>query len=159
MEDGPMKKSKKVLEILEKALAEEHTAIAQYMAHHYLIDDAGYSKLAEMVKEEAVDEMKHAEHLAERIMFLGEVPPYKLHAPPQTKKAPIADLLKADLSLEEGAIDLYNQGIQICHAEGDAGSRLLLEKILLDEEKHKQDLQEKLDLIKLHGDAYWVSLL
>lgn len=154
-----MKTSKKVIEILEKALSEEHTAIAQYMAHHYQIDDAGYSKLADMVKEESVEEMKHAEKLAERLTFLGQTPPYKLHGVPHTKKAPIVDLLKADLALEEGAIDLYNHGIQVCLQEGDAGSRLLLEKILLDEEKHKQDLENRLRLIKLHGDAYWVSMM
>ena len=152
-----MKTSKKVIEILEKALAEEHTAIAQYMAHHYQVDDAGYSKIAQLLKEDSVEEMKHAEKLAERLTFLGVTPPYKLSGVPQTKKAPIVDLLKADLALEEGAIDLYNHGIQVCLAEGDAGSRLLLEKILLEEEKHKKDLEEHLRLIKLHGDPYWVS--
>lgn len=154
-----MKTSKKVVDILEKALAEEHTAIAQYMAHHYQIDDAGYPKLADMVKEESVEEMKHAEKLAERLTFLGATPPYKLHGVPHTKKAPVVELLKEDLALEEGAIDLYNHGIQVCLEEGDAGSRLLLEKILLDEEKHKQDLENRLRLIKLHGDAYWVSMM
>jgi bacterioferritin len=154
-----MKTSKKVVEVLEKALAEEHTAIAQYMAHHYQIDDAGYSKLADMVKEESVEEMKHAEKLAERLTFLGVTPPYKLHGVPHTKKAPIVELLKVDLALEEEAIDMYNQGIQVCQQEGDVGSRMLLEKILLDEEKHKQDLENHLRLIKLHGDSYWISLM
>jgi bacterioferritin len=154
-----MKTSKKVVEILEAALAEEHTAIAQYMAHHYQIDDAGYSKLADMVKAESVEEMKHAEKLAERLTFLGVTPPYKLHGMPHTKKAPIPELLKVDLALEENAIDMYNHGIQVCNAEGDVGSRMLLEKILLDEEKHRTDLENHLRLIKLHGDTYWVSLM
>ena len=154
-----MKKNKKVVDVLLKALAEEHTALIQYMAHHYAADDAGYSKLADMIKRESVEEMKHAEHLAERLTFLGETPPYHLSHPPAIKKVSIEEALKADMLLEEGAIEMYNSGIKTCMEEGDAMSRVLLEKILEDEEKHYKELSDKLDLIKRHGDAYLVTLI
>ncbi len=153
-----MKKSKKVLEVLNSALAEEHTAIAQYMAHHYAADDAGYSKLKKLWKDESIDEMKHAEVLAERIYELGEFPPYSLHGRPHVKGDLVA-MLKADIKLESGAIDLYNEGIRTCFEEGDNGSRMLLEKILPDEERHLSELQLTLDLIEKHGDHYWTFLI
>ena len=153
-----MKKSKKVLDVLTTALAEEHTAIAQYMAHHYAADDAGYSKLKKMWKEQSIEEMKHAEALAERIYELGEVPPYSLHGRPHVK-GDLVVMLKADVKLESDAIDLYNEGIRTCFEEGDNGSRMLLEKILPDEEKHHRDLQQTLELIEKHGDHYWTFLL
>ena len=152
-----MKKNKKVLEVLGNALAEEHTAIAQYMAHHYAADDAGYSKLKTLWKEESIDEMKHAEALAERIYELGEVPPYNLRGRPHVKGEIVA-MLKADVKLEGEAIDLYNEGIRICFEEGDNGSRLLLEKLLLDEEKHYKDLTQILDQIQAHGGNFWPFL-
>ena len=139
-----------VLKALDEIRRAEITASIQYMAHHSELENLGVEKLAKQMKEEAIEEMKHAEILAERIFFLGGRPshtPLKdAHSSPE-----ILEMLKADIQLEDEAIDRLNEAIALCLAEKDGGTRLLLERILLDEEKHKGDLELIVDTFERMG--------
>ena len=98
---------KKVIDLLNQARAAELTAILQYMAHHYELEDGDYGKLAKRMKDIAIQEMDHAEQLAERILYLEGVPEYKPDGEVQ-KGQDIAEMLKRDVALEQGAVEMYN---------------------------------------------------
>lgn len=139
-----------ILATLDEIRRAEITASIQYMAHHSELEHLGIEKLAKMAQEEAIEEMKHAEILAERIFFLGGRPthtPLKdAHSSPD-----LLEMLKADLQLEVEAIDRLNDAIELCLKEKDAGTRLLLERILGDEEHHLEEIQGLLDMIERMG--------
>jgi bacterioferritin len=149
--------SKKVIDLLNKARASELTAISQYMAHHYQLDDSDFGKLAKVLKKTAIDEMKHAEKLAERILFLGGTPTTKPDA--ETKKGQeIAEMLKTDVALEQGAVDMYNASANACAAEKDQISKQLFEKLLAEEEAHLDVFQNIQAHVEKLGAAYLATL-
>jgi bacterioferritin len=150
--------SEKVIELLNDARRRELTAILQYMAEHYELEDQGYGKLGDEIKATAITEMKHAEALAERILFLGGVPTTKLEAEVQ-KGLSIMDMLKVNHHLEEGAVKMYNDAANACAAEGDHVSKAIFEKLLDDEEEHLDDFQKKMDHINKLGDVYLATLV
>src|SRR5450432_4907961 len=116
-----MKGSAKVIEELNKALREELTAINQYFLHAEMCENWGYEKLSEYIKKQSIGEMKHAEVLMERILFLDGSPsmqPLEL-----TVGKNVKDMLQSDLDLELAAVKEYNDAVQIATAEGDNGSR------------------------------------
>jgi bacterioferritin len=141
---------KDVLAILDEIRRAELTASIQYMAHHSELESLGIEKLAKMTKEEAIEEMKHAEILAERIFFLGGRPthtPLKdAHSSPD-----LMEMLKADAALEVEAIDRLNGAISLCLEERDSGTRLLLERILTEEEEHLEKIRGILEMIERVG--------
>jgi bacterioferritin len=129
-----MKGNEKVLEQLNRALREELTAINQYFVHAEMDEDWGYERLAHSMKKISIDEMKHAETLIERILFLDGTPqmePLALNIGKNVKEA-----LLSDLKLEHEAVVLYNEAARIATENGDHGSRDLFVKVLRDEEKH-----------------------
>ena len=140
-----MKGNAKVIEVLQEALKAELTAINQYFVHAEMCENWGYHRLSEVTKKEAIDEMKHAEKLIERILFLEAVPNmtfFKIKIGETVQKQ-----LENDLALEIDAVRRYNEGIQICRQQGDNGSRDLIQQLLENEETHVDFLETQLHLI------------
>lgn len=142
--------NKKVIDLLNKARASELTAISQYMAHHYQLDDSDFGKLAKVLKKTAIDEMKHAEKHIGRILFL-EGTPIVSKLNPIRVGADVPAQFKNDWTAENGAIKAYNKGIRQAVELGDNGTRELLESILKDEEVHIDWLEAQLDQIRQMG--------
>jgi bacterioferritin len=152
-----MKGDAEVLESLNEALSEELTAISQYFLHSEMCENWGYGKLSAFIKKESIDEMKHAEVLIERILFLEGIPnmskPQKLNVGKN-----IPEMLKNDLSLEVGAVAMYNRLIEIANKRKDFGTAELLKKILKDEESHVDGLEEQEDRIRDMGLQVYLSV-
>lgn len=149
--------SKKVIELLNQARARELTAISQYMAHHYELEDQDFGKLAAKLKETAIAEMKHAEKLAERILFLKGEPTTKPDGQAQ-KGQEIAAMLATDIGLEAEAVKMYNESAVICAAEKDQISKELFEELLRDEEDHLNTFENIKDHVDKLGAAYLATL-
>jgi bacterioferritin len=145
-----MKGNEKIIALLNDFLADELTAISQYMVHSEMCANWGYKKLHEVTEKRAIDEMKHAEKLIGRILFLEGQPVVS-----QLNKinigAAVETQLKHDLEAEAGAIKAYNDGIRLCLDLGDGGSRELIEGNLHDEEEHLDWLETQLDQISQIG--------
>jgi len=141
-----MKGNPEVIAVLQEVLKAELTAINQYFVHAEMCENWGYHRLGDLVKKEAIDEMKHAEKLIERILFLDATPNvsdyFKINIGADVKKQ-----LENDLALECEAVKRLNRGIQLCHQKGDGASRELLEHILQDEEHHVDWLEAQLHMI------------
>jgi bacterioferritin len=149
--------SKKVIDLLNAARSRELSAITQYMAQHYELEDQDFGKLAKKLKEIGIQEMKHAEALAERILFLEGEPTTKPDGIAK-KGQSIADMLKTDMALESAAIKMYNEAAVICAAEKDQISKQLFEKLLGEEEGHFNDFENVKDHLEKMGDAYLATL-
>jgi len=145
-----MKGNDKVIAKLNDLLADELTAISQYMVHAEMCDNWGYKKLAEAVEKRAIDEMKHAEMHIGRILYL-EGKPIVSDLKKITIGQEVEGQLSNDHSAEVGAIQSYNDGIKICVELADNGTREMMEKILKDEEAHIDWIEAQLDQIKQMG--------
>lgn len=145
-----MKGNEKIIALLNEFLADELTAISQYMVHSEMCANWGYQKLHEAVEKRAIGEMKHAEKLIGRILFLEGQPVVS-----QLKKinigASVEAQLQHDLAAEGEAIQAYNDGIRLCLELGDNGTRELIEDNLEDEEEHLDWLEAQLDQINQMG--------
>ncbi len=145
-----MKGSEIVLKILNEQLTDELTAVNQYMVHAGMCANWGYEKLHNAIEKRAIEEMKHAEKLIDRILFFEGIPVVSV-----LKKmfigAKVDIQLRNDLTAEVEAIATYNAGIKKAVEEGDNGTRELLESILKDEEKHLDWLEAQLDQIDQMG--------
>lgn len=145
-----MKGNDQVIATLNDLLSDELTAINQYMVHSAMCENWGYERLHELVEKRAITEMKHAESLIERILFLNGAPIVS-----NLKKinigAKVENQLAYDLNSELDAVKAYNAGIKLCVEVGDNGSRELLESILKDEEEHVDWLEAQLDQIEHMG--------
>jgi len=145
-----MKGNAKVLETLNQLLADELTAINQYMVESEMCDNWGYQRLHKANEKRAVDEMKHAEKLIQRILFLEGSPTVtKLNR--MAIGPDVENQLKNGVASEAGAIKAYNAGIALCLECGDNGSREMLDSILKDEEAHIDWLEMQQDQIKQLG--------
>jgi bacterioferritin len=145
-----MKGNEKIIALLNDFLADELTAISQYMVHSEMCANWGYDKLHETVEKRAIGEMKHAEKLIARILFLEGQP--VVSSLNKMSIGPTVDAqLKHDLDAEAGAIQAYNDGIRLCLEVGDNGSRELIESNLHDEEEHLDWLETQLDQINQLG--------
>lgn len=149
--------SKKVIDLLNAARARELTAITQYMAQHYELEDADFGKLASKIKEIAIQEMKHAEDLAERILFLKGEPTTKPDAAIK-KGQEISQMLATDTSLETQAVKMYNDAAVICAEERDQVSKQLFEKLLGEEEEHLEIFENLKSHVDKLGAAYLATL-
>ena len=145
-----MKGNEKILETLNSLLADELTAISQYMVQSEMCADWGYEKLHEAIEKRAIDEMKHAEKLIGRILFLEGIPIVS-----NLNKINIGGTVDAqhknDHEAEEMAIKAYNAGIKLAVELGDNGTRDMLEEILEDEEEHIDWIETQLDQIEQMG--------
>ena len=145
-----MKGNEKVIEHLNARLAEELTAINQYMVHSEMCDNWGYERLHKMIEKRAIDEMKHAEKLIARILFL-DGRPIVSNLNKVYIGAEVPKMHENDRIAEEGAIRGYNESIRVAVEVGDNGSRELLEAILKEEEDHIDVLEAQLDQIAQMG--------
>ncbi|MBM4019466.1 MAG: bacterioferritin [Planctomycetes bacterium] len=151
------KDAKKVIDLLNEARARELTAILTYMAQHYELESDDYGKLAKVLKTTAIAEMKHAETLAERILFLGGTPVTKPEA--EIKRGQkIAEKIATDIALEEGAVKMYNEAAIACAEALDHVSKALFEKLLADEDAHLDMFISIRDHIHQLGDNYLATL-
>jgi bacterioferritin len=151
-----MKGNPKVLSELNKALKEELTAINQYFLHAEMCENWGYHKLSEFIKKQSIGEMKHAEVLMERILFLDGTPSMM---PMELKiGASVKGMLESDLALEVSAVQQYNDAVAIATKEGDNGSRDLFVELLKDEEDHVDFLEAQLHQIKELGYERYLSM-
>jgi bacterioferritin len=150
-----MKGSQKVVDILNEALASELTAINQYFLHAEMQENWGYERLSHLVKRSSMDEMRHAEALMERILYLDGLPNMRLLK--IRAGADVKAQLEGDLAAEKEAIDLYNRGAQLCREEGDHGTKDLFERLLVNEEQHADWLEAQLGLIEQVGLELYLS--
>ena len=149
-----MRGKEKVIASLNHALRAELTAINQYFLHSEMCENWGYHRLAEIIKKESIDEMKHAEELIERILFLEGTPNLGMGLSLEAG-ANVKAQLESDLKLELEAVVQYNAAVKACVEEGDNTSRELFVKLLEDEEKHIDFLEAQLHIIKEAGiEAY-----
>jgi bacterioferritin len=152
-----MKGNAAILERLNLRLAEELTAINQYMVHSTMCEQWGYDRLHAVIEKRAIQEMKHAERLIERILFLeGQPVVSRLNA--ITIGASVAAQLRNDLEAELGAVKAYNDDVQFAAVQGDNGTRELLESILKDEEDHVDWIEAQLDQMKQMGEAQYLAV-
>lgn len=143
----------KSIELLNKAVADELSAVHQYMYFHFQCDDQGYDLLALLFKRTAIEEMLHIERLAERILFLkGEV---DLKASTEVKKInTVKEMLEMGAQMEQSSVRDYNLWANECSANADSASKKLFEDLVLDEERHYDQYDTELDNMAKFGDRY-----
>jgi bacterioferritin len=145
-----MKGDAKIIEALNRALTIELTAINQYFVQAKMLKNWGYLSLAKKMHEESIGEMKHADKIIERILFLEGVPNIAKYDVIRVG-TDVKEQLENDLRLESGGVKHYNESIQLCLEKKDAGTRELLESILVSSEEHVDWLETQIDLIKSVG--------
>lgn len=151
-----MKGSADIIACLNKALLNELTAINQYFLHAKMLKNWGLNKLAEHEHHESIDEMKHADRLIERILFLEGLPNLQALGKLLIGETP-REVLECDLKLEQAALPDLRQGIQLCEAKADYVTRELLESILASEEEHIDWIETQLDLMQRLGEAAYLQ--
>jgi bacterioferritin len=151
-----MKGNPKVLAALNEALKEELTAINQYFLHAEMCENWHYDKLAAHIRKESIDEMKHAESLIERILFLDGTPTMT-EAMQLTVGANVKMQLESDLALEIKAVEMYNRCVRIAREEGDNASRELFDRLLREEEAHVDWLEAQMHQIDEMGYERYLS--
>ena len=152
-----MRGDPKVIDYLNEVLKNELTAINQYWLHYRLYDHWGVRKLAEFEKHESIDEMKHADMVAERILFLDGLPNFQLLGRLRIGES-VQEVLQADLDLEMEALPPLRDAIEHCEKVRDYGSRDLFYKILHNEEEHVDYIETQFDLIKQMGVQNYIQL-
>ena len=140
----------RVIEFLNKALRHELTAVNQYWLHYRLLDNWGYKALAKTWRKESIEEMRHADNLVERIVFLDGFPNMQVLDPLHIGQT-VKEVLDCDLELEMAARALYQEAATHCHSVKDYVSRDLFEKLMADEEHHIDFLETQLDLVAKLG--------
>jgi bacterioferritin len=152
-----MKGNEKIIASLNNLLADELTAINQYIVHSEMCDNWRYEKLHKVIEERAITEMKHAEKLISRILFLEGSPTVSILKTINIGKD-IEKQFENDLAAEYGAVKGYNEGIRLAYDLGDNGTRELMDSILSDEEEHVDWLEAQIDQVKMMGlQAYLVE--
>jgi bacterioferritin len=151
-----MKGDPRIIDLLNDVLTGELTAINQYFLHAKMCLNWGYMYLGKKIYEESIDEMKHADKLVERILFLDGLPNLQ-----KLNKIAIGqnviEILKNDLAFESATVPRLNAGIQLCRDVGDNGSETLLTYILVESEKHVDWLESQLELVSQVGDAHYLA--
>jgi bacterioferritin len=151
-----MKGHDKVIELLNEVLTAELTAINQYFIHAKMCQNWGYERLAHKIRHESIDEMKHADEVIERILYLEGVPNLQRLGKVNVGQT-VKEQLQLDLEVEKAAVARLNDGIELCRTLGDNGSRDLLEDILEGEEEHIDWLESQLELISQVGEANYLA--
>ena len=151
-----MKGHKKIIELLNDVLTGELTSVNQYFVHAKMCANWGYRALAEHVKKESIEEMKHADELIERILFLDGIPNLQRLNKVNVGET-VPEQLKLDRALELDAVTRLNKGIALCTELGDNGTRELIEDILVSEEDHLDWLETQLSLIAAIGEAHYLA--
>src|SRR5947207_1626124 len=145
-----------IIALLNEVLTGELTAINQYFIHGRMCENWGYERLWKKIRHESIDEMKHADELIERILYLEGVPNLQRLAKVNVGQT-VPEQLTLDLAVEADSIQRLNAGIETARAAGDNGSRELLEKILHGEEEHANWLEAQLELIRQVGEQNYLA--
>jgi bacterioferritin len=151
-----MQGDKQVIEFLNAQLTAELTAINQYFLHAKMQDNWGYTKLAAHTRAESIDEMRHAEVLTDRILFLEGLPNYQRLSPLRIGET-VPEQFRADMLIEVEAVDRLRKGAAHMRSVGDITSAKLFEEILADEEHHVDYLETQLQLIETLGEALYLQ--
>ena len=151
-----MKGKPEIIDALNEILTGELTAVNQYFLHARMCENWGYKRLWERVRAESIDEMKHADKLIHRVLYLEGVPNVQ-RLGKITIGETVPEQLKLDLALERTALDVLNRHIELCRSLGDNGSREMLEDILVSEEEHVDWLEAQLSLIDQVGVANYLA--
>jgi len=151
-----MKSDPKIITLLNEVLTGELTAVNQYFLHSRMCRNWGYAHLAEHIYKESIDEMKHADELIERILFLEGLPNVQRLSKILVGQT-VVEILKNDLEIEMTAIPLLNAGIRTCRDAADNGSEDLLRRILVAEEHHVDWLEAQLALVQQVGEQNYLS--
>jgi len=152
-----MKGDARVIELLNEALKNELTAVNQYWLHYRLLDNWGVHKLAEFERHESIDEMKHADRLSERILFLDGLPNFQMLGRLRIGQN-VEEVLRADLDLELEALDQLKGAIAHCESVRDYVSRDLFSEILENEEDHVDTLEQQFEMIERMGLQNYIQL-
>ncbi|HEX8572610.1 MAG TPA: bacterioferritin [Allosphingosinicella sp.] len=152
-----MKGDAKVIELLNEALRNELTATNQYWLHYRMLDNWGVARLAAFERSESIDEMKHADRLAERILFLDGLPNFQLLGRLRIGET-VEEVLRADLDLELEALIQLRGAIQHCESVRDYVSRDLFAEILQNEEAHVDSLETQFEMIARMGLENYIQL-
>ncbi len=145
-----MKGSQKIIDLLNEVLTNELSAVNQYFLHARMCENWGYDRLWHKVRAESIDEMKHADRVIERILYLEGLPNVQRLGTIKVGET-VDEQLRVDLELEKAAIPVLNRGIELCRSSGDNGTAELLEDVLEDEEEHANWLEAQLTLIQQVG--------
>lgn len=151
-----MSDKKEIIALLNEVLTAELTAISQYFLHAELFTHWGYGRIAAIVRKDSIDEMRHAEQMIERVLFLDGMPNVQRLGNIQIGETP-GEIFTADLALERDAIPRLNAGIELCRKAGDNGTRVLLEGLLQSEETHAEWIETQLKLIESLGEKAYLS--
>jgi bacterioferritin len=151
-----MQGNEKVIRQLNAALSSELSAIVQYMTQSEMCGNWGYARLGGLTKARAIEEMRHAEGLIERIIFLDAAPAIEVALTPKIG-ATVQQQLEIDLKDEQDAVREYNDAARLCAEAGDEGSRVLFQSMIRDEERHVDFLEAQLHSIKEMGIANYLS--
>jgi len=143
----------KSIELLNKAISEELSAIHQYMYFHFILDDLGYDLLAGIFKKTAIDEMLHTEKFAERILFLGGEIEMKASHQVEHIREP-KEMLKWAMKSEEEAMEMYNDFAILSSEARDSGTKQIFEQIIADEERHFETFDLESENLNKFGDRY-----
>jgi len=150
-----MQSTPEIIDLLNEVLTAELTAVNQYFIHAKMQSNWGYQRLADKGREESFGEMRHAEELIERILYLEGVPNMQRLFPVQVGET-VPEQLRAELDTEKAAISRLSAGVDHCR-RSDEGTRLLLERILHDEEEHADWLESQLFLIESLGEGLYLN--
>lgn len=151
-----MKGNREVIDLLNEVLAGELVAINQYFLHARMCKNWGYLRIAEKVRVESIDEMKHADALIERILFLDGLPNLQRLDKINIGQT-VPEQLQSDLELEYRAVKRLNDGVALCREKGDNASEALIRSILVSEEEHVDWLETQLRLIQELGDKAYLA--
>ena len=151
-----MKGHDQVVSALNDVLTAELTAINQYFLHARMCENWGYERLWKKIREESLEEMKHADELIERILYLDGMPNLQKLGKINVGES-VSEQFKLDLDVEYEAVKRLNEGIEACRTKGDNGTRAMLEKMLADEEKHVDWLEEQQRLIDDIGEPAYLA--
>src|SRR3569623_538751 len=151
-----MKGNDQILGLLNDLLTNELTAINQYFVHAKMCENWGYARLAHKIREESIDEMKHADMIISRILFLEGVPNLQKLNKLRVGETP-REQLESDLQLVYAAIAFLNQGVAACREAGDNATKDLFERILVSEEGHTDWLETQLELMRQIGEQNYLA--
>jgi bacterioferritin len=151
-----MKGNDEVLRLLNELLTNELSAINQYFIHAKMCANWGYERLAAKVRAESIDEMKHADEVISRILFLEGIPNLQRYHKLQVGEN-VKEQLQSDLDLEYRAIKFLNEGIEAARKVGDNGTEDMMTKILVSEEEHTDWLETQLELIRQIGEQNYLA--
>jgi bacterioferritin len=146
----------RVIDALNEVLTAELTAVNQYFIHAKMSANWGYERRAAYVRDESIDEMKHAERIIERILYFDGTPNMQRLFPVRVGES-VAEQLELDLGVEHEAVPRLNRGIALCVEVGDNGTRELLEEILVAEEDHVDWLETQLETIRQIGIEHYLA--